>query len=205
MFTIGYGADASADVLQRDRRRDAGPLLRRQAREHPRGVQGDLDVLLSAAAAMTRDAVAGLTFLGKLFVAVAGRRRCGYGAWYYFCGVVSGSRRRPTVRRRRRPQHPAPASPCPATPSTIGIAYGTEKQRWLEWAVAAVRQDARGQRHPGQPDPDGVARSRAGACCAATSASTSGRRPAPSTRTASSRTGSSSTARRRSCARRRWR
>ena len=69
----------------------------------------------------------GLTLLGKLFVLVI-VVACGYGAWYYF-------RASPPL---ATPGASTSGSAAPREASggtTIGVSYGTEKQRWFEWAV----------------------------------------------------------------------
>jgi len=77
----------------------------------------------------------GLTVLGKLVVALV-VLGCGYGAWLYFRGD-------------QRPPGPGGAAdagaPARAGETVIGIAYGTEKQRWLEWAVDQFAQSRDGK------------------------------------------------------------
>ncbi|MGC3990918.1 MAG: substrate-binding domain-containing protein [Chthoniobacteraceae bacterium] len=73
-----------------------------------------------------------LTWLGKLFIFafIAG---CAYGAFVMFVKKPLGA---PTT-----PTEPVAASsttnpaPPPGRKVQIGIAYGTEKQRWMQWAV----------------------------------------------------------------------
>lgn len=78
-----------------------------------------------------------LTFAGKLFVLlfVAG---CLYGAYYLFV-------RKPIGKDGEK----APAAVVQESRSgdgvRIGIAYGTEKERWLEWAVAEFAKTGEGE------------------------------------------------------------
>src|ERR1043165_697143 len=82
-----------------------------------------------------------LTWLGQLVVllfVIAG----GFGAWKMFVPKPIGG------------GHPgAPSQPSrplfgggDSTPVEIGIAYGTEKQRWMEWAVQQFAQTPEGKR-----------------------------------------------------------
>src|SRR5262249_40929378 len=83
----------------------------------------------------------GLTLLGKLTVAAV-LAACAYGAWYYFRGAPSLGRLTGTNTAT------STASPATASPSgavQIGIAYGTEKQRWLESAVEQFAQTSQGR------------------------------------------------------------
>src|SRR5215471_21364019 len=72
-----------------------------------------------------------LTVLGKLFVVLV-IAASGYGAWYYLHGrapsAAGGS-----SSGAASSGGSAPADTAGAT--TIGVSYGTEKQRWFEWAV----------------------------------------------------------------------
>jgi len=82
----------------------------------------------------------GLTFAGKLvvFLFVAG---CLYGAYYLFV-------RRP-VSGAHQNQNGSPASPAASSDGDkieIGIAYGTEKERWLQWAVGEFAKTGDGRR-----------------------------------------------------------
>ena len=81
----------------------------------------------------------GLTLLGKLLVVlvVAG---CGYGAWYYFRGAPSA---RPTDTGASSGATNAPADVPGGT--TVGVSYGTEKQRWFEWAVEEFAKTREGR------------------------------------------------------------
>jgi Bacterial extracellular solute-binding protein len=78
-----------------------------------------------------------LTFAGKLVIAGI-LALCGYGAWYYFKDDVS----EPTS---------STASTTGTTPESngretvIGVAYGTEKQRWFEAAVPLFAQSREGR------------------------------------------------------------
>ena len=69
-----------------------------------------------------------LTWLGQL-VALVFIAACGLGAWHLFSNKPLGG----------DPAAPAPARKSvfggDSAPVEIGIAYGTEKQRWLQWAV----------------------------------------------------------------------
>jgi hypothetical protein len=68
----------------------------------------------------------GLTLLGKLVVAAI-IATSAYGAWYYL--------RRQPVGRSLNTSSSSAAAPSSGAGVTIGIAYGTEKQRWLQAAV----------------------------------------------------------------------
>ena len=77
-----------------------------------------------------------LTWLGQLFVLLF-IGACGFGAWALF------------LKKPINADPSAPAQPSKSffggdsTPVEIGIAYGTEKQRWLQWAVELhTKQDA---------------------------------------------------------------
>jgi ABC-type glycerol-3-phosphate transport system substrate-binding protein len=78
-----------------------------------------------------------LTLLGKLVVAIV-VVASGYGAWYYMRGSSAS-----------RPTSPADAGASAASDptglTTIGVAYGTEKQRWFEWAVTEFSQSRGGR------------------------------------------------------------
>ena len=71
-----------------------------------------------------------LTWLGQLFVLLF-IGACGFGAWALF------------LKKPINSDPSAPAQPSKSffggnsdgAPVEIGIAYGTEKQRWLQWAV----------------------------------------------------------------------
>src|SRR5262245_53052433 len=80
----------------------------------------------------------GLTPLGRIAVAAI-LIACGYGAWYYFRGTP-----------QERGASSAPSSgtstaPSPAGEVRIGVAYGTEKQRWLQSAVEQFAQSPAGR------------------------------------------------------------
>jgi hypothetical protein len=80
-----------------------------------------------------------LTFLGQLmvFLFIVG---CGYGAYVLFT-----KKNAPAV--PGAPGESRTASSGSAAPSVeIGIAYGTEKQRWLEWAVQQFAASKEGGR-----------------------------------------------------------
>ena len=89
----------------------------------------------------------GLTLLGKLvlFVFVVGLL---YGAWVFLWPVVRG-RFGQSAAGPQAEASPADRSPAffgRAPEAEIGIAYGTEKQRWLEWAAAEFAKSDDGQR-----------------------------------------------------------
>src|SRR5262245_19970562 len=77
-----------------------------------------------------------LTALGKLAVLVVVAASA-YGAWYYLRGP---SARTPAA---------AGGSAATALDETgsvrIGVAYGTEKQRWFEWAVSEFARSREGR------------------------------------------------------------
>jgi ABC-type glycerol-3-phosphate transport system substrate-binding protein len=76
-----------------------------------------------------------LTFLGKLFV-VLFILACIAGAYYVFMG-------RKAIEQTRQ----AAGNLLSGGPQvTVGIAYGTEKQRWLEWAVTEFAKTSDGKR-----------------------------------------------------------
>ena len=76
-----------------------------------------------------------LTFLGKLFVLLF-VLACIAGAYYLFLG-------RKAVEETRQ----AAGNLLSGGPQVeIGIAYGTEKQRWLEWAVSEFAKTSEGKR-----------------------------------------------------------
>jgi ABC-type Fe3+ transport system substrate-binding protein len=82
-----------------------------------------------------------LTWLGQLVVLlfIAG---CGFGAWTLFV-------KKPLTGDKpgEAPQSPQSIfSSSSGAPVEIGIAYGTEKQRWMEWAVQQFAQTAEGKR-----------------------------------------------------------
>lgn len=76
-----------------------------------------------------------LTTLGKLFV-FAFILACGAGAWFLFSGKKSLKDAMPTAGRL--------LSSGPQV--QIGIAYGTEKERWLQWAVGEWQKTSEGKR-----------------------------------------------------------
>lgn len=81
-----------------------------------------------------------LTFAGKLFVLlfVAG---CLYGAYFLFV-------RKPIGKDGKAPaaEEARPASSSSGDPEVrVGVAYGTEKRRWLEWAVAEFAKTEEGE------------------------------------------------------------
>ncbi len=84
----------------------------------------------------------GLTFAGKLvvFLFVAG---CLYGAYTLFLRrPVSGDRSSQAVANNSA----APATASEGDAVEIGIAYGTEKERWLQWAVGEFAKTGDGRR-----------------------------------------------------------
>jgi ABC-type Fe3+ transport system substrate-binding protein len=76
-----------------------------------------------------------LTLLGKLFVVVF-ILACVAGAYYLFAG-------KKTVEQTRQAASNLLSG---GPPVEIGIAYGTEKQRWLEWAVSEFAKTSDGKR-----------------------------------------------------------
>jgi len=76
-----------------------------------------------------------LTLLGKLFI-VLFILACVAGAYYLFAG-------KKTVEQTRQAASNLLAG---GPPIEIGIAYGTEKQRWLEWAVSEFAKTSDGKR-----------------------------------------------------------
>jgi Ca-activated chloride channel family protein len=81
----------------------------------------------------------GLTLLGKLAVAAI-LASCAYGAWYFFAG--SGRRAAPSSTSADA----SPAADRGGYDVQIGVAYGTEKQRWLQSAVEQFAQTRDGKR-----------------------------------------------------------
>ncbi|HEV8578117.1 MAG TPA: substrate-binding domain-containing protein [Thermoanaerobaculia bacterium] len=86
-----------------------------------------------------------LTFAGKLFVFLF-VAACLYGAYYLFA-------RRPVDGGRQKPAAPAQerggglfSRGGEGPPVEIGIAYGTEKERWLQWAVEEFAKTEDGRR-----------------------------------------------------------
>jgi len=82
-----------------------------------------------------------LTILGKLFVFlfIAG---CAWGAWVLFAQKPA-----PGAGSATSPNAAPPAVAAKGGPAVqIGIAYGTEKQRWLQWAVGEFSGTPAGQR-----------------------------------------------------------
>ena len=76
-----------------------------------------------------------LTLLGKLFV-VLFILACIAGAYYLFAGKKTVEQTRQTAANLL----------SGGPPVEIGIAYGTEKQRWLEWAVSEFAKTTDGKR-----------------------------------------------------------
>jgi len=82
-----------------------------------------------------------LTFLGKLmiFLFIAA---CAYGAYMMFA-------KKPLLPRPKTTAAKGTVTPLPNDSGVaveIGIAYGTEKQRWLQWAVGEFAKTAEGSR-----------------------------------------------------------
>jgi ABC-type glycerol-3-phosphate transport system substrate-binding protein len=79
-----------------------------------------------------------LTLAGKLFVLlfVAG---CLYGAYLLFRGKSPSAKPGPVTSAQ------PDAGPSDGSQVRIGIAYGTEKERWLKWAVAEFATTEQGQ------------------------------------------------------------
>jgi ABC-type Fe3+ transport system substrate-binding protein len=94
-----------------------------------------------------------MTFFGKFIVLlfIAG---CFYGAYYFFVQqnpappANGGSSTSSTaVNATTQQQANSQTNDPPATASvTVGIAYGTEKKRWLEWALEQFKQTPDGKR-----------------------------------------------------------
>jgi hypothetical protein len=93
------------------------------------------DVLHSA---LSRIRLVSLTLLGKLVVAAV-LAASGYGAWYYFRGTPAS----PGATVTPPPRSAAAGGSGPDI--RIGIAYGTEKQRWLQSAVEQFAQSPQGR------------------------------------------------------------
>ncbi len=77
-----------------------------------------------------------LTWLGQLFVLLF-VAACGFGAWKMFATKPAGGE--PSSTR-------SIFGGNDTAPVEIGVAYGTEKQRWLQWAVEQFAQTADGKR-----------------------------------------------------------
>lgn len=77
----------------------------------------------------------GLTFFGKLVLLVF-IAACGFGAWWLIQGRSTSG---PASTANGTPSASATDQPAPGgsegTETTVRIAYGTEKKRWLTWAV----------------------------------------------------------------------
>jgi len=78
----------------------------------------------------------GITFLGKLviFLFIVA---CGIGAWYLFMRDTSHEPIR---------ANPSSLAEPPKAGSSVGIAYGTEKRRWLEWAAEEFAKTPQGKK-----------------------------------------------------------
>src|SRR6201990_3438590 len=76
-----------------------------------------------------------LTPLGRVFIFLF-IIACVAGAYYLFVGKKS----------LETTKNAAPALLGGGPPVEIGIAYGTEKQRWLEWAVSEFAKTSDGKR-----------------------------------------------------------
>src|SRR5215813_12914956 len=75
-----------------------------------------------------------LTLLGRIFVLLF-IAACTFGAYYLFSGKKS-----------LKEAIPGSALLGGGPPVEIGIAYGTEKERWLQWAVNQWEQTSDGKR-----------------------------------------------------------
>src|SRR3974377_1923377 len=75
-----------------------------------------------------------LTFLGKLFV-VLFVVACAFGAYYLFSGKKS-----------LKEAIPGSGILSSGPQVELGIAYGTEKERWLQWAVGEWEKTSDGRR-----------------------------------------------------------
>src|ERR1700751_4278665 len=76
-----------------------------------------------------------LTFLGRAFIFLF-VLACIAGAYYMFVGKKS----------LQATKDAASSLLSGGPPVEIGVAYGTEKQRWLEWAVAEFAKTSDGKR-----------------------------------------------------------
>src|SRR5262249_41103640 len=122
------------------RRRHPGQVLRRQAREHSRSLRGDRDVLLSRMNGNPQSEGPKLTSAGKLVIAAVVAASL-YGAYFFlYEKPARESPRTPAAGPSSPPSEPPPAG----RRVEIGIAYGTEKKRWLEAAVAAFAKTPEG-------------------------------------------------------------
>src|SRR5262249_13692278 len=65
-----------------------------------------------------------------------------YGAWYY--SQQRGSAPASTSNANNSSNNTA-TEPPPAGTTTIGVSYGTEKQRWFEWAVGEFQRSREGR------------------------------------------------------------
>jgi Ca-activated chloride channel family protein len=79
-----------------------------------------------------------LTILGRIFILIfiAG---CGYGAYLLF------NANRPAPSSGTNPSN-SPKAVTITADVEIGIAYGTEKQRWLEWALSEFQKTEQGKK-----------------------------------------------------------
>jgi hypothetical protein len=86
-----------------------------------------------------------LTFAGKLLVLlfVAG---CLYGAWRLFLQRPVGEEGTPPSSSSQREGGSLFGSGADGPPVTLGIAYGTEKERWLKWAAEEFARTSTGRR-----------------------------------------------------------
>lgn len=84
-----------------------------------------------------------LTILGKLLI-VLFIGACGYGAYLLFAKAPIGPARSDQAARVNPGTSAAPEAAPSAAPVKIGIAYGTEKQRWLQWAVEQFAASKKG-------------------------------------------------------------
>src|SRR5262245_58813403 len=87
-----------------------------------------------------------LTFAGKLFVYLF-VAACLYGAYYLFARrPVGGGKPEPAPASKEREGGLFGLGGDDGPPVTIGIAYGTEKERWLKWAVEEFAKSREGRR-----------------------------------------------------------
>jgi len=89
-----------------------------------------------------------MTFIGKMFVLlfIAG---CFYGAYYFFTQQSpTGPKGSPNTNAANATTTPAvnPGTPPTTNAVSIGIAYGTEKRRWLEGALDQFKNTPEGKR-----------------------------------------------------------
>ncbi|HSJ04557.1 MAG: extracellular solute-binding protein [Verrucomicrobium sp.] len=86
-----------------------------------------------------------LTLLGRLFI-LTFMAACAYGAWQLFSRPqTSPSPSQPAEKSGAATPAPSEAPGKPAHGVTVRISYGTEKKRWLEWAVTEFARTPEGR------------------------------------------------------------